>query len=91
MGVNLHLKVDKSDMRGAYASISSFVSQYRDTGDVGYKHKKRRLDPDDLKKVARLAEEALLWYFFKRKESPLLPFKSWFKDYDFKVTLVRKK
>ena len=49
-----------------------------------------RLEKDDLKKVARLAEEALCWYFFKRKESPLLPFKKWFKEYNFKVTLVRK-
>ena len=49
-----------------------------------------KLDKDDLKKVARLAEEALYWHFFKRKGSPLLPFKSWFKDYDFKVTLVKK-
>lgn len=48
------------------------------------------LEPYDLKKVARLAEEVLDWYFFRRRESPLLPFKSWFKDYDFKVTLVRK-
>lgn len=49
-----------------------------------------RLEPDDLEKVARLAEEALYWYFFKRKDSPLLSFKPWFKDYDFKVTLVKK-
>jgi len=49
-----------------------------------------RLEPDDLEKVARIAEEALYRYFFKRKDSPLLPFKPWFKDYDFKVTLVKK-
>ena len=49
-----------------------------------------RLELYDLKKFARLAEAALDWYFFRRKESPLLPFKRYFKDYDFKVTLVRK-
>ena len=49
-----------------------------------------RLELYDLKKVARLAEAALDWYFFRRKESPLLPYKKDFEKYNFKVTLVRK-
>jgi len=40
MGVNLHIKVDKSNMQGAYASVSNSVSHYRDTGDVKYESKK---------------------------------------------------
>lgn len=39
MGVNLHFKVDKSNMRAAYASVSQSVSGYRDTGDVKYENK----------------------------------------------------
>lgn len=39
VGINLHFKVDKQNMRGAYASLSSSVSSYRDTGDVDYEPK----------------------------------------------------
>jgi len=49
-----------------------------------------RLELYDLKKVAKLSEKVLDWYFFRRKESSLLHYKKDFKNYDFKVTLVRK-
>ncbi|MBA7685945.1 hypothetical protein ES703_94376 [subsurface metagenome] len=39
MGVNLHFKVDKSNMKRAYSSVSQSVSGYRDTGDVKYEDK----------------------------------------------------
>jgi hypothetical protein len=40
VGIGLHFKVDKADMRTAYACVSQSVSGYRDTGDVKYGDKK---------------------------------------------------
>jgi len=49
-----------------------------------------KLEKDDLEKCAKLAEKVLYWYFFDRKESPLRPFKKYFKNVKFKVILEKR-